>query len=96
MGRHLSDGGVAVKGGDDLDSHTASLSEGGALAVVVEYYPETPHQKWDNWDFPRLVRQSEARLCLACRPSPSAAARRTRGCWWRDHPWAFLRRTLRG
>ena len=62
-----------------LDSHNDSLSEGGALAVVVRDFPETSHWTRDNTDFPRLMQQSEARLCLARPFSPGAAARRTRG-----------------
>ena len=38
------------------------------LAVVVGDFPETPHQTRDNMDFPCLMRQSEARLRLACPP----------------------------
>jgi len=49
-----------------FDHHNASLTEGGALAVVVEDSPETPHQTRDNTDFPRPLRKSEARLRLAC------------------------------
>jgi hypothetical protein len=48
-----------------LDNANASLSEGGALSVVVWDFSETPHRTRDNTDFPRLVRQSEARLRLA-------------------------------
>ena len=73
-----------------LDSHNASLSEGGALAVEVPGFLEMPHQARDNTDFPRLMRQSEARLRLARPPSPGVTARRTRGvlvvgatpCFW--------------
>ena len=50
----------------------AFLSEGGALAGVVWDFPETPYQTRDNTDFPRLMRQGEARLRLAC---PSLAWR---------------------
>ena len=62
-----------------FDNRNASLSEGGALAVVVPGFLETPHQAEDNTDLPRLMRQSEARLRLARPPSPGTAARRTRG-----------------
>ena len=51
-----------------LDNHNASLSEGGALAGVVRDFPEPPHQKWDNTDFPRLMRQSKVRLRLVRSP----------------------------
>ena len=62
-----------------LDSRNASLSEGRALAVVDGDVYETPHQTRDNTDFPPLMRQGEARLCLAGPPSRGAVARRTRG-----------------
>ena len=51
-----------------FDNDNASLSEGALLAVVVRDFPETPHQKWDNTDFPRLMRQSKARLRLVRPP----------------------------
>ena len=47
-------------------NHNAFLSEGGAHAVVVRDFPETPNQTRDNTDFPRPLRQGEARLRLAC------------------------------
>ena len=50
----------------DYDTHNAFLSEGGALAVVVGDFHETPHQTGDNTDFPRPTRDREARLRLAC------------------------------
>ena len=40
------------------------------LAVVVGDFHETPHQTGDNTDFPRPLRNSDARLCLA-RPPPA-------------------------
>ena len=49
-------------------NHDAFLSEGGALAGVVGDFHETPHRARDNTDVPRLMRQSEARLCLAGPP----------------------------
>ena len=63
----------------DFDTHNAFLSEGGALAGVVGDFHETPHQKWDNTDFSRLMRQSEARLRNGVRAAPGVTARRTRG-----------------
>ena len=57
---------------------TTPLSEGAALAVVVKDFPEMPHQKWDNRDFPRLMRQGAARLRPARPPLPDVASRRTR------------------
>ena len=50
----------------DFNTHNTFLSEGAALAVVAGNFPETPHQTRDNRNFPRLLRKSEARLCLAC------------------------------
>ena len=50
----------------DFDTHNAFLSEGGAFAVVVGDFNQTPHQTWDNTDFPRPLRKSEVRLRLAC------------------------------
>ena len=35
---------------------------------MVRDFPETPHQTWDNRNFPRPLRKSEARLRLACPP----------------------------
>ena len=35
---------------------------------MVESFPETLHQTRNNTDFPRPLRKSEARLCLACPP----------------------------
>ena len=63
----------------DFDTHNAFLSEGGAVFAVVGDSHETPHWTRDNMEFPRLMRQSEARLRLACPHSPGAVARRTRG-----------------
>ena len=60
-------------------NHNASLSEGGALPVVVQGFSETPHGTRGATDFPHPMRQSVARLPLACAPSPGATARRTRG-----------------
>ena len=51
-----------------VSNHDAFLSEGGALAGVVGDFAEAPHQTRDNTDSPRLMRQSEARLRLACPP----------------------------
>ena len=49
-------------------THSAFLSEGEALPVVVPDFHETPHQTRDNTDFPRRLRKGEARLRLACPP----------------------------
>ena len=50
----------------DFQYHNACLSEGKALAIVVEDFFQTPHLARDNKDFPRLMRKSDARLRLAC------------------------------
>ena len=63
----------------DFVTHNAFLAEGGVLAVVVGDFHETPHQSGDNTDFPRPLRQSEARLRHGVRASPGATARRTGG-----------------
>ena len=63
----------------DFDTHNAFLSEGGAFAVVVGDFNQTPHQTWDNTDFPRPLRKSEVRLRLACPPSPGVTVCRPRG-----------------
>ena len=59
-----------------LDNNNASPSEGGALAVVVEEFPEALHQTRHNTDFPRLMQPSEARavprLSLSGRKSSTA------------------------
>ena len=47
---------------------TTLFSEGGALAVVVRDFSETPHGTRDNTDFPCPMRKSEARRRLACPP----------------------------
>jgi len=82
-------GGVNIQGGQSFDNPSALLSEGGPLAVVVDSFPETPHQTRDNTDFPHPLRKSEARLRLAGPPVPGATARRTRGvysdAWWEGH-----------
>ena len=63
----------------DFQYHNACLSEGGALAIVVEDFFQTPHQARDNKDFPRLMKKT-TRGCASFVPSsPDAAARRTRG-----------------
>ena len=77
MAFHPFDGGEEIWHGSDPATHNASLSEGKALAVVVWDFRETPHRRRDNTDFPRQMRKSEARLHLACPPSPGATARRT-------------------
>ena len=51
-----------------FDRPNPFLSEGEARAVVVEGFPETPHQTRDNTDFPPRLRKSEARPRLASPP----------------------------
>ena len=63
----------------DFDTYNAFLSEGGALAVVEGDFHETSHRTRDNTDFPRPLRNSEARLCLAVPLPPGVTPRRTRG-----------------
>ena len=46
----------------------ASLSEGEALAIVVGEVPEMPHQTRNGKHFRRPLRESHARLRLACPP----------------------------
>ena len=60
------------------------------LAIVVWDFPETPHQKRDNTDFPRPRPTTEARLRLACPPlaRPNGASH-NRGCWWWERPPDF-------
>ena len=68
MAFHPFDEGEEIWHGSDPATHNASLSEGGAFAVVVADFPETPHRTRDNTDFPRQMRKSEAKLRLACAP----------------------------
>ena len=68
IGVHFTSVGLATWTGHDFDNHNASLSEGGALAVGVRDFSETPHGTRDNTDFPRPMRKSDARLRLACPP----------------------------
>ena len=67
-GVRLTNVGPDTWAGHDFNYHTASLSEGGALAVVVERFSEMPHWRRDNTDFPRPLRPTDARLRLACPP----------------------------
>ena len=57
-----------------LGNRNASLSEGGALAVVVGDFDETPHQKRYNTDCPHLMRLSKARFASPVPPSPERGA----------------------
>ena len=66
MAFHPFDEGEEIWHGSDPATHNASLSEGGALAVVVGEFPETPQRTRDNTDFPPPLRTRKARLRLAC------------------------------
>ena len=68
MGEYSTETRLFIRVVHALDNHNASLSEGGALAVVVEEFPETPHQTRDKTDFPRLMRQAKRGLRLARPP----------------------------
>ena len=52
----------------DFVTRNAFLSEGGVLAVVVGDFHETPHRTRNDTDFPPPLRNSDARLRLACTP----------------------------
>ena len=58
-----------------FNNPNALLSEGAAFAVVVGDFHEMPHQTRDNTDFPRPLRESGARLRLACPPGGKAIER---------------------
>ena len=91
-GVRLTNVGPDTRAGHEFNDHNASLSEGEALAVVVERFSETPHRKRDNTDFPRPLRPSEARLRLACPPPAGCGgAPHGEGCWWWERPPAFHR-----
>ena len=60
-GVRLTSVGSDTWAGHEFNDCNASLSEGGALAVVVESFSETPHWKRDNTDFRRPLRPTEAR-----------------------------------
>ena len=75
-GGHLTIGGwrteVVHQVAHAFDHRNAFLSEGEALAVVVQAVPGNTHQTRDNTDFPRRLRESGSRLRLA-RPPPRPA-----------------------
>ena len=72
-----------------FDNHNASLSEGAPLAAVVGALPGKPYWKRVGTDSPRRLRESEARLRLAC---PRLARRTAReGRRWRERPPLFRR-----
>ena len=71
---------------------TTLLSQRARLAAVVESLPGNPLRKRVGMDSRHPLRQSGARLRLACpapRPARPRAARE--GCWWRERPPFFGR-----
>ena len=78
MGVTLSEGGVTSKGDMMVKPTTLFSQRAEPLPVVVGDFHETAHQTRDNTDFPRPLREGEARLRLACPPSPGAPTRRAR------------------
>ena len=65
---------VARVGGACFQQPQHFSLRGRSLAVVVGDFPETPHWTRDNTDFPRPMRHSDARLCLACPPPARRAS----------------------
>ena len=63
-----------------FSNHNAFLSEGGALAVLVNDFLRTPHWTRDKKEFSPPVGQGEARLRLAFLPLARRTAREV--CWW--------------
>ena len=61
---------VAIQVGHFSRNPSAHVSEGGVLAVVVRDFPKMAHQTQNGKHFPRPLRNSDARLRLAC-PLPS-------------------------
>ena len=77
-----------------FDNHNASLSEGAPLAAVVGALPGKAYWKRVGTDSPRRLRESEARLRLAC---PRLARRTAReGRRWRERPPVFGRWCVTG
>ncbi len=97
MAFHPFDEGEEIWHGSDPTTHNASLSEGGALAVVVGDFPETPYRTRDNTDFPPPLRTSEARRRLA-RPPPARrnGAPHERGAGGESDPTLFAAGAPRG
>ena len=68
MGEYSTETRLFTEMAHTFDTHDGSLSEGGALAVVVGDFHETPHWTRDDKHFPHPMRPSEARLRLARPP----------------------------
>ena len=91
-GVRLTNVGPDIRAGHDFNDHNASLSEGEALAVVVEPFSETPH--WKRGQHGLLASLATNRSVTAPRVSPSRGLRRRgagEGCWWWERPPAFRR-----
>ena len=56
MGGHLTRVGWRTQVVHDLDNYNSALSEGAALAVVVEAVPGNPHWTWVGTDSPNPLR----------------------------------------
>ena len=74
MGGALTRGGWRRQVVHAFDNHKSALSEGEALAVVVQAVPGNPHWTWVGTDSPNPLRQSVVRRRLAL--SPPRTARR--------------------
>ena len=82
MGGPLTRGGwrteVAHVVAYDFDNYKPALSEGEALAVVVQAVPGNPHWTWVGTDSPNPLRQSVVRRRLALSPPRTARRGATR------------------
>ena len=56
MGGHLTRVGWRIQVVHDFDNYKSALSEGKALAVVVQAVPGNPHWMWVYTDSPNLLR----------------------------------------
>ena len=97
MGVPLSDGGWRMQVVHTFGNHKTALSEGAALAAVVEAIPENPHWTRVGTDSPHPVRQSAVGRRPACPPPRTARRGATgRGRKWRERPPVFRRRCATG
>ena len=55
MGGPVTKGGWRTQVVHDFDNYKSALSEGGALAVVVQVVPGNPHWTWVGTDSPKLL-----------------------------------------
>ena len=82
MGGPLTRGGwrteVAHVVAYDFDNYKPALSEGEALAVVVQAVPGNPHWTWVGTDSPNPLQQSVVRRRLALSPPRTARRGATR------------------